>query len=263
MRKISFFILLLFTGCQTEEFLSVDTEYKELLVVQSTLMPNTYFSGVRITKTLPLNTPFDTSLAYIKDAIVYLRINGIKSIPLHYFSNGIYKSIYDVKINSGEYYEIIGVRDKYSFYSKTKIPLLPSINSTTFNISDYYASAIINTYKDECYGSIWAVSDGEMKYSDDFFSIVIPDTLSGSNVVSTRTAAFPSKYRTTAFNGKKYIQIYSFDISYSDFFNTKQGLKSINNPYIQGTERTLWNVKGTDVIGMFIGMAKSNVIFVN
>ena len=59
------------------------------------------------------------------------------------------------------------------------------------------------------------------------------------------------------------MQIYSFDRSFDAYFKTKTQNEEINNPYVQGSGSTVWNVKGDNVIGMFLGLNKSDFIPVN
>ena len=128
---------MIFTSCENEELLSVDSAYKELLVVQSEIIPGSIFPGVRLTKTLPLGIPYDINLSEIKDATIYIRIDSIKIIPLHYTAEGLYKPLYDLPVSSGEYYELFGERGDQTFYAKTKIPYQPNLENVFFTYLHY------------------------------------------------------------------------------------------------------------------------------
>ncbi len=256
-------LLLIFTSCENEELLNIDSAYKELLVVQSEIIPDFNFPGVRITKTLPLGVLYHINLLEIKDATLYLRIDSIKIIPLHYTHDGLYKSLYDFVVSPGEYYELFGERGSQTFYAKTKIPNKPSVKNIFFNTGGYYASAEVYSFKDECYAALWKVGIGTLITSDDFFNVSVTENIIAGSTVSVRAATYPQEYQSIAYDGKRYIQVYSFDASFEKYFVTKSGNQVINNPYIQGTGNTDWNVKGTNVIGMFIGVAKGSDYRVN
>jgi len=263
LKKISILLFLLFTACENEELLDVDSAYKELLVVQSEIIPDFYFPGVRLTITLPLGVPYDINLSEINDATLYLRIDGIKIIPLHYTSDGLYKPLYDLLVNSGEYYELFGERGDQTFYARTKIPYQPNLKNVFFDIGGYYSGAVIYPLKDESYAALWKVNVGTFISPTDFFNVSGLENIIVGSTLSVRTAVYPPEYQTNAYNGKRYIQIYSFDASFEKYFSTKSGNQVINNPYVQGTGSTDWNVEGRDVIGMFIGYTKGDVLIVN
>jgi len=256
-------MLVIFSSCESDELLNIDSEYKELLVIQSEIKPDSYFPGVRLTKTLPLGVPYDINLSEIKNATLYIRIDSIKIVPLHYTYEGLYKPLYDFIVNPGEYYELFGERDNQTFYSRTKIPFYPSIKTVSFNSLEFYAEAEVYSSKDECYAALWAVNEGVFRTPDDFFNVSIPENVGVGSTAIVRTASYPDEYQVSAYNGKRYIKIYSFDQTYAKYFLTKSGNETINNPYIQNPGSTDWNVEGTDVIGMFIGSAESNIYFVN
>ena len=263
LRKISILLFLLFTACENEELLNVDSAYKELLVVQSEIIPDFNFPGVRLTKTLPLGVSYDINLSEIKDATMYLRIDSIRIVPLHYTSEGLYKPLYDLLVSSGEYYELFGERDNQTFYARTKIPYPPNLKNVFFDIGEYNAGAVIYPLKGESYTALWKVNIGTFISPTDFFNVSVSENVVVGSTVSVRAAAYPPEYQTNAYNGKRYIQVYSFDASFEKYFITKSGNQVINNPYVQGTGSTDWNVEGRDVIGMFIGYSKGEVLFVN
>src|SRR5574338_49974 len=222
LKIISLLLLMIFTSCENEELLSVDSAYKELLVVQSEIIPGSIFPGVRLTKTLPLGIPYDINLSEIKDATIYIRIDSIKIIPFQ-----------------------------------------PNLENVFFDISGFYAGAVVNSYSNECYSALWKVDTSTLISADDFFQVSTSNGQVLGGTVSVRTASYPLEYQTNIYNGKRYIQVFSFDESFEKYFTTKSGNQVINNPYVQGTGSTDWNVEGRDVVGMFIGYARSDIHFVN
>lgn len=263
LTKILFLLLFVLIACERDEILDVDTEYKELLIVQSEINPDVYFPGVRLTKTLPLGVPYDINLSEITDATLYLRVDSIKIIPLHYTQDGVYKPLYNFVVSPGEYYELFGERGIQTFYAKTKIPLHPQIKNILFHSTGYFSEAEVYSHEGECYAALWAVNDGIYRVSSDFFNVSVSENVFIGSYSIVRAGSYPQAYQTSAYDGRRYIQVYSFDVSFAKYFTSKSGNEVIINPYVQGTGSTDWNVEGTNVIGMFIGVSKGSIYPVN
>lgn len=260
---IPVFIILFFTACEEEQINVPNTSYEEYLVVQSELTGNAEFQGVRLTKTLPLGETFTIQNAEIKDAIMYLRINGKQIIPLYYKSEGMYNSLYKLNVRAGDIYELFGERGEQTFHAKTVVPFKPAIGSVSYNYSGNFAEASIEFFDGEVYGALWAVNAGGFVIADNFYTLSVPDPLLNSVEANVRTSEFPENYQSSTFNGRRYLQVYAFDKSFDDYFKTSGNNGSINNPYVKGSGNTVWNLEGNKVIGMFIGVTKSEFIFVN
>lgn len=256
-------MIFFFTACENEEIISPDSTYNEVLVVQSELKGNTQFPGVRLTKSLPLNVQFTIEKAEVTDAILYLKINGTKIIPLQYISEGMYNPLYNFSVREGEIYELFGQRGDQTFYAKTTIPFTPDINSVSYNYSGQYAEATVNPVSDQVYGALWVISGAEYIYADNFFNISVPDINLNSGNLIVRSSSYPDKFQTSAYNGRRYIQVFSFDSAFNDYFRTSGTGETVNNPYVKGSGNTIWNVKGKKVIGMFIGYSNTPLIFIN
>lgn len=260
--KLISVILLIFAGCESEEIVTPDMGYEELLVVQCEIKGNQEFPGVRLTKTLPIGVDFTIEQAEIKDATMYIKINGAQVIPLLYTSEGMYKSLYSFTVNLGDAYELFAERGDQTIYAKTIIPLVPVINSVSYNSNNKCVEASVKTIGDEVYGALWVVSSGRFITADNFYNISSP-TNSENQIITVRSTTLPDNYQASSYNGRRYIQVLSFDSSFTDYFNTSEVSGSVNNPYVQGSGNTIWNVKGKNVIGMFIGLASSKYLFVN
>jgi hypothetical protein len=260
---ISLIFLSLFTGCENEEIIDSTTSYNEKLVVQSELIANSIFPGVRLTKTLPLGIPWNIQNAEVKDATLYLRKNGVQIIPLHYNTEGIYEPLNNFTLLENEVYELFGERDKQSFYAKTIIPRTPIVNSTNFNFSGKYLEAIVRSFEHEVYAAIWIITSGNNISADNFYSISVPEIISETSTINVRSSSLPDEYLASTYNSRRAIQVFSFDHSFNDYFNTSAEGEAINNPYVKGTGNTIWNIQGNKVIGMFIGYNKSDVLIVN
>lgn len=253
----------IFTYCENEELIAPESTSDEFTVVQCELSPNTPLEGVRLTKTLPLGIKFDIKIAEIKNAALYLKIDGIKIIPLHYTSDGLYKPLYEIFPHEGELFELYGELDGKTFYSKTKIPFTPEIINTAYNLSGNYAEATVKNFNDEVYSALWAVNSNLMITGKDFFDIASAPEGSYLQSLTVRTAEYPAEYQTPFYKGRKYMQVFSFDRAFEKYFKSKGPGDLINNPYVQGNGETVWNIQGVKVIGMFIGVAKSSYIFVD
>jgi hypothetical protein len=263
LKIILFLCLIFFIGCENEELLNPELIYKEQVVVHCQISPENNFPGVSLTRTLPLDVTFDINLAEIKDATLYLRIDGYQIIPLHYTEDGMYKPLYEFSANENAYFELFGQWNEYSFYAKTKIPIEPIVNSVNINLNEYYSEADITVFRDEVYAALWAVDIGTFETATDFYNVSKPEENSLNNSIGVRSASYPIEYQSSTYNGRRYIRVYSFDSSFDDYFKTKIQNEEINNPYVQGSGNTIWNIEGEDVIGMFIGINKSDYILVN
>ena len=62
-------VLLLLTSCLSTDVVEVEMPYEEFIVVQSTLNKDSLFSGVRFTKTLSLNEPYDIDNSELNDVM--------------------------------------------------------------------------------------------------------------------------------------------------------------------------------------------------
>lgn len=260
---IILFISVLFIRCENDEMVDTDISFDELLVVQCEINPGLIFPGVRLTKTLPVGTSFSIEKAEVKDASMYLRIDYLQIIPLHYFSEGNYKTLYDFTVQEGQVFELFGESNGVTFYSRTIIPYKPAVNSVSYNNTDHYPIANIRVSDGEVYGALWAIISSSVVTGDDFYNIVNTSNNPGILNTEVRGSSYPENYLTANYNGSRYIQVFSFDKSFEPYFKTFKHGETINNPYVQGTGTTLWNVTGDNVIGMFIGVARGDFIWVN
>lgn len=260
---LSVISLFIFTSCENEEVISPEVSYEELIVIQSELNADLIFPGVRVTKTIPLGVSFNIKNSEIKNATLYLRVNGIKIIPLHYTSDGLYKSLYEFKVQQGELYELFGESRTQTFYAKTIIPYKPEVNSTSYNYGGNFAEANVKSLNGEVYAALWIVDTGVIKSAVDFYSVSVPGNISEISTINVISSAYPTEYQTQEYNGRRYIQVYAFDSSFDSYFKTKTQSQTINNPFVQESGTTVWNIQGAKVIGMFIGVTKGDILKVN
>jgi len=253
-------LIMVLIACEDEQIVDINTSHREFTVVQSELKQNKRFPGVRFTKTLPLGTPYNIETAELKNIIAYIRINSIQIIPLHYTSDGMYKPLYDLYVESGQVYELFAERDETFIYGKTIIPQKPTITQSNYNQSEYYLEAQVRSFESEVYSALWIISTSTIEKAPDYFSVSVPTNITGNSTVSVRSMSLPEEYRRSEYNGSRLIQVFAFDKSFKSYFDSRTSGKSIDDPFIQGGGSIEWNVQGDNVIGMFIGVAESNQI---
>lgn len=252
-----FFLLLFLFGCEKSSIVDIPLPYEEDVVVQGQLVADTLFQGVKITKTIPVNETYDINKAQIKNAFVYLRINGVQIVPLHYVSDGIYMPVNTLYVMSGNTFEVFGRANGTEFYGRTIIPDKPVIVSSEYNQSGKYMEATVKVNAGEVYGSVWSIGRSGQTTGNDFYSIISPDNNAAN--ITTRTSVLPDIYQSSFYDDRRYIQVFAFDKQYQAFFTSKGNNQPVSNYFIQGGGSVAWNVYGDHVIGLFIGVTKSNL----
>ena len=258
-----FFLSLI--GCENVGLVETKLEFKEKVVVRAELIPDSIFAGVSFTKTLPVNETYDISKAELKDVDGYLRINNAQIVPLHYEKDGVYKPKYSLVFEEGSTVELLATVNEKSIYSKTIIPHKPSIMEVSRG--NNFIQASVSTRPEEAYGAAWVIYsssfNNEIDIAKDFQTVSAASEFDPSGTIVVRTADIPENYLASSFYGQIYIQVYSFDKSYIEYFKSKGNNQLVNNVFVQSGEAIAWNVYGEDVIGLFIGMAKSNMVRIN
>lgn len=256
IKKIILIIItgFLFSACENSTDVNTALPYEEYKVINAQLTAFEIFQGVTITHTLPLDVPYDITKAEIKDAVIYILENGVRVIPLHYTSNGLYKPLGDITIKARMQYELFASINNKSIYSKTIVPDQPDVAEVA-NVDNSYLTALVAAKQGEAYGAAWIITTGgNSLMADDFFSIETTDHYPSN--VSVRSQDIPAPYNTATYSDKMFIQVYAFDRPYKDYFNTKTNSDPINNTFTSGGGSVAWNVYGDHVIGLFIGLAK-------
>jgi len=256
------FSILALASCESEEILSPEEVFVEYTVVQAEIHPNEIFPAVRITKTLPLGVPYDIQKAELKNVTAYLIKNEIQVIPLLYTSDGLYKPRYELYVQQGEIYELYAERDGKFIYGRTTIPYKPEVTAVNYNSSDYFLNADIRTKFDEVYGALWIISGYPPANADDFYTVTSPSS-STNSYITVRTSSIPEEYRAPAYSESRYIQVFTFDKSFRDYFYSRTSGQEITDPFIQGGGKVEWNMQGDKVIGMFIGVTPGDIIKVD
>lgn len=249
---ILFFVLITAYACENEQVVNISEIYQEKIVVRAELVKDSLFAGVTITKSLPLNSGYDINKAKLQNFTGYLKINNIEIVPLHHTKDGIYKPLHPLTINGNTKYELIANADGKQIYAQTFVP------DTVFIRSVYYKDrkfleARITPNSNYVYGAIWALySNDVQKKSDDFYNI--SQSVGNLSEITVQTKEFPENLYN---NSLMAIQVYTFEKSFIEYFKTKINSQSISNSFGQGGGPVTWNVKGENVIGIFIGYTKS------
>lgn len=262
---ISSVLIALLFGCEDTDVVDANINYKEYAVIRAELFADSIFAGVTFTRTLPLGETYDIQKAELKNVLAYLKVNGIQVIPLHYASNGLYKSLYNFKIQAANTYELYAKVNGKSIYASTYVPDIPQINNAVFHNNEY-VDAYVLSKPNECYGSIFYIKVSAENYaihSSDFHSIVEATNSNFIETVISRTEEIPEEFRTSLYRSSTFVQVFSFDKAYSDYFRTRGNNRSVTDSFVQGGDQIAWNVKGDHVIGLFIGINKSQITAVN
>lgn len=262
LKIVLIFCFLILLSCESEEILDPEEVFDEYTVIQAEIHPDQKFPALRITKTLPLGQPYDIKKAELKNVTAYIVKNEIQVIPLLYTSDGLYKPRNDFYVEEGETYELFAEWEGKFIYSRTTIPYKPEVTDVFYHSGEYYLNADVRTKFDEIYGALWIISGNPPGYAEDFYSVTSPSILT-NNMASVRTSSIPEEYRTPAYSESRYIQVFSFDKSFRDYFYSRTAGQEISDPFIQGGGKTEWNVQGEKVIGMFIGVTPGDIIKVD
>ena len=252
---------LFFSGCDKVEIITPDTSFKENVVVRAELLAGENFTGIKFTKTLPLDVAYSISAAELKTVTAYLKINNTQIVPLHYTNNGLYKPLYKLKIKNEATYELFATYNGKPIYSKTRVPAKPNVTNVIY-LDEFFLLGEVTANKDEAYGAAWVILtrfNTPNLMADDFYSIVTPLNNS-SNKITVRTKVIPEQFRSNVQKQLTKIKVYAFDKAYVYYFNTKSNGKSVEDAFVHGGNNIAWNVKGENAIGLFIGTAHSPLI---
>jgi hypothetical protein len=251
--------IFLLISCENTTVIENDIPVQDIAVVCAELNPGTTFTGVTFTKMLPIGVTYNIKDAELKDVIAYMRINNAQIIPLLYTADGLYKPLYDLFIRAGNVYELFAEWGGNKIYSSTKVPSAPVVNNVSFNSGCSYLQADVSTRAGEVYGAVYVI--GFTLQANTFPYLSIPDA--GTTNITVITSRIPDKYLDNNYNGKRNIQVFSYDNQYTAYFNSARVNVPLGNAFFQSGGATAWNVYGNNVIGMFIGIARGQVRNVN
>jgi hypothetical protein len=119
---------------------------------------------------------------------------------------------------------------------------------------------VVPSRHNEVYAALWAISSAPFIKAEDYFSVSVPTEISPISTINVRTSPLPEEFRSPAYNNRRFIQVFSFDKSFKNYFNSRTSGQGISDPFVQGGGTVEWNVYGDNVIGMFIGVAEGELV---
>ena len=249
-------------GCDDVTVVNPDLNYKEYVVVRAELVAGQDFDGVKFSRTEPLGQQYDSTIAAITSGVTaYLKIGGVQVIPLHHVGNGVYKASDRIPIKTDTQYELFAEVNGVGIYSKTKVPKTPQVASAYVE-KDTIFQANVYTNPGEVYGAAWEIYNNGtvIDGAPDFGEIVHNDNQFSTSTIPVNTMALREQYRSSNYSNLWYVRVYAYDSAYLMFFTTRNNNQPVSDVYSQGGDQIVWNVYGTNVIGLFMGVAKSNYI---
>lgn len=259
MKRLVFFFLIPFLLNSCEDLVVENNlNYTEKIVVRSIIEAGKPIQ-LFLAKTLPPTEAFDTSKAYIPDAVVVIT-SGTIIDTLRYKSGGIFRSLQQNGRN-GQKYSMRILADGKTLFAETEVPF-----TTTFQAGKlitqvvspgdtiYYMEGVLTPRSGAVYGSTWSVIDGQT-------STVIEDTVLNTLVrerdknqlghLIIRTRNIP-KQIVNEYRRSLYIRVHAFDEDFYNFFLTQDANNATSNIFSQSGTNLRWNVTGGG-IGMFLG----------
>ena len=85
---------------------------------------------------MPLGVSYNIKQAELKNVTAYLIKNEVQVIPLHYTSDGLYKSLYEFYVREGESYELVAESNKKFTLS---VLCVSAVNYSQFQNSNFLA----------------------------------------------------------------------------------------------------------------------------
>lgn len=257
-RSLIFLLIALFLcGCEREQIVDPETGFSEQTVITAQIYANKLFSGVQVTRTLPAGVDYFAERAAVTDAVLYLRVDSTRIIPLHPNPYGWYSTLYPLDVLSGQTFELFGLRGTQTFYAKTIVPYVPSLSSASFNAAGGYSSAVVRAKRGEVYAAAWIVNSPVDKQEETFFEVSTPGREGETTV---RTSVLPEECRGASHKQFRHLTVTAFDPFFASFHKTAGNGAMLTNAYLQSPGKIEWNVRGTNVIGIFIGLAKTNPV---
>jgi Domain of unknown function (DUF4249) len=260
------FILISIAGCDNVSVVNPELNYTQYIVVRAELVAGEDFTGVKLTRTQPLDQHYDSSAAAVTSNVTaYMKINGVQVIPLHHAGNGIYLAGDGFHIQAGNTYELFAEVGDTAIYSKTTVPQKPVVTSTQF-LNDSYFQANVETQPDAVYGAAWEVYNSSTQdliaSATDFHQIVQNTNIYNKAAIPVNTTALPDEYKSGNYANLWYVRVYAYDPAYLNYFQTRNNNQPVNDVFSQGGDQIIWNVSGNNVIGMFIGEAIGDYVHV-
>ena len=255
--KISFVLFLLtLTSCEEIGIIEEEVPFRNLYVIDGQITPNTQNPIINFTKSVPIDDEFDISKFTLADVNAYIWSDHQGIYSLTDIGNGQYRAN-NLEIEPNRTYELFGEIEGNRVYAKTKIPNHPEIVGVS--IENEHLVCEVKAKKDEVYSCIYVLSSGAATGApriylreNDFFAVEGP--AEENQVIKIRSGRVPKEYLSLS-SGTLGIEVYAWDKSYKEYFETKDNNKQIDDIFSQGGGPIKWNVRGENTIGLFLGYA--------
>lgn len=257
--KNTLLIFLIFhSACDNVTDFDGNTLHESKIVVQGELRAGSIFEGIHIQQSVPIELGNYTKPKILSDAVVYLRIDSNRVVPLIFDGSEKYTPRENITIDEEASYELFGNCNGKNFYAKTTIPKFPIVTSATIE-DDYTVSAEIRANGSEVYTSIYELrtAGGSLLETAGDFGTVTGGTQNELVLCST---VIVDALADGSFNDRIFVRVYAWDQQFEAYFETKDNSKAVENVFLQSGGQVKWNVHGENVIGMFIGFNVSGLV---
>lgn len=270
-RLFLFFFLLLglavITGCE-ESFAPDDIPYVERMVVYGIINAGQPADSIRFTRTLPLNTVYDTADAELTDVTGVIETDG-KSYPLRHIGHGFYNAE-GLVTASGQQYTLRATWKGLSISSSTTIPPFPIVDSVAMIEGEVFEGGFstfaIWAYTRSTRGMVYSIAYNLTDTVNDIRYISLynyvndvwhwRDTTVNGSVILKTNDGFLSPGNDKVFKGN--VTVVAWDEPYYDYYRTYYYGNNDGNLFGSNQGAINWNIEG-DGIGLFIGQSATEV----
>ena len=263
MKKIIINILFLAVvitlfSCEQIDVIESSIPYKEFKIVNGRLIGDSTSVKISFTKSFPIEQNLSKEEVALKEVTAYIWSETQGIFPLVHIKNGIYSPINELYITQGTKYELYADIKGEKIYSETHVPLKPTIAEVKLE-GEYLKCTLVPTM-----GSVYAAKyvihsllNNNEGFIDSTFYEVTNKLTDTTNSVDVRTSNIPIQYFDNPEQYSLQLLLYSFDESYSDYFERRKNNKPIENIFSEGGGSVYWNVYGENAIGLFVGYTKT------
>lgn len=240
-----------FSGCEDIGIVEKDISFINLYVVDGQISPGEIDPTINFTKSIPINENYNIENTALTKVNAYIWSSDQGIFNLEHVGNGQYRPT-RLKILPNSTYELFAEINGTRIYSKTKVPSVPKVIGIQKIKSRMVCEVAAN--KNEVYSCIFIVYETNafgtriFKFREKEFSSVEGPKENG--IIEIRTGIIPqdisSKYKIA-------VEIYAWDESYKEYFETMNNNKQIDDIFSQGGGLINWNVHGDNTIGLFMG----------
>ncbi len=258
-------VCLLAVGCEEIVDDPGTLPYEEKLVIRSIVEAGKGMDSILITRTLPPLDAYVEEKAWVHNALVLVRHNGITDTLIDGGRGRYYKP--GIVPQPGGVYELDVVWNNKHASAVTRIPQYPTIISTRRNHKTNrwgdqidVLEARIKPFPGTVYSSTYMYYiPGMPGYTE---STYINELYRLSDTTSTGELVIPTEsYNYSSGHIDYKISVQAYDEAYYAYFTSYINGNDDDGPFSQN-RNVKWNVQG-DGIGMFIGIARSQPTDVN